>query len=55
MLSKTCVLETERLLVKEWHSLSLDGDDLIRVVADLLTEPVTRSLPTSCATSASSP
>ena len=44
-----CRFVTERLLVEEWHSLS--GDDredgsLARVVASILTEPVTRSLPT---------
>ena len=50
MLLRNCTFETGRLLVREWHSLS-SGDwqqqDLAQVVATLLTEPVTRSLPSS--------
>lgn len=50
LLLKNCAFETPRLLVKEWHLLS-SGDwqqqELGQVVAALLTEPVTRSLPTS--------
>ena len=48
MVLKTCAFETKRLLVKEWHSL-LPGDyqrhQLSDVVVEILTEPVTRSLP----------
>ena len=43
-----CTFETERLLVKEWHSLSSNDwqqEDLAAVVAGILTEPITRSLP----------
>lgn len=43
-----CSFETDRLLVKEWHSLT-PGDwqrrDLGAVVAGMLTEQVTRALP----------
>ena len=50
MVLRTCQFETERLLVKEWHSL-LTSDwqqkKLAQVVVDMLTEPVTRSLPES--------
>ena len=50
LLLRNCTFETARLLVKEWHSLS-SGDweqqELEQVVAALLTEPVTRSLPAS--------
>ena len=48
MLSKTCSFETRRLAVKEWHSAGLDGLgdlSLAEVVANMLTEPVTKSLP----------
>ena len=45
---KACEFETERLLVKEWHSLSFDDwhpRELEEVVVALLTRKVTRSLP----------
>lgn len=45
---ETCTFETERLLVKEWHSLSSndwDGSELAPLVTQLLTEGVTRTLP----------
>ena len=48
MLLRTCTFETTRLIVKEWHTLSPSDwheRDLPRVVAAMLTEPVTRSLP----------
>jgi RimJ/RimL family protein N-acetyltransferase len=48
LLSKTCSFTTQRLLVREWHSLN-PGEwveqDLAEVVATMLTEPVTESLP----------
>ena len=50
MLLKNCAFETQRLLVKEWHSLQPNDwqpRDLAHVVADMLTDPVTRSLPPS--------
>lgn len=50
MILKACAFETERLLVKEWHSLSASDwpqQDLAHVVMTTLTEPVTRSLPPS--------
>ena len=50
MILRDCAFETRRLLVKECHSLS-PGDwwqeDLAKVVAAMLTEVVTRSLPPS--------
>jgi RimJ/RimL family protein N-acetyltransferase len=50
MVLKDCAFETQRLLVREWHS-PLPGDlpqqDLAELVAAMLTEPVTRSLPPS--------
>lgn len=45
---RACAFETERLLAKEWHSLSPDDwheQELARVVAEMLTESVTRGLP----------
>ncbi|MDP6823645.1 MAG: GNAT family N-acetyltransferase, partial [Dehalococcoidia bacterium] len=48
MTCSSCVFETSRLLVKEWHSLTSDDWDvqeLAEVVMALLTAPVTRSLP----------
>ena len=45
-----CEFETERLLVKEWHSLSPSDwkqEEIAEVVVAMLTEPVTRSLPPS--------
>ncbi len=50
MICRACRFETERLLVKEWHTLSpgeWQQQELSQVVATLLTEPVTRSLPPS--------
>lgn len=50
MKCEACAFETERLLVREWHSpsaLDLPQRDLAGVVADMLTEVVTRSLPPS--------
>ena len=50
MVLRACSFETRSLLVKEWHSL-LQNDwqrkDLEHVVANVLTEPVTRWLPPS--------
>ena len=45
-----CVFQTERLLAMEWHSFSAESvysRDLPGVVANMLTEPVTRLLPNS--------
>ncbi len=45
-----CVFETERLLACEWHSMppqSWQHQDLDRLVANMLTEPVTQPLPES--------
>jgi len=50
MVLRDCTFDTQRLLVGEWHSLSPSDwqqEDLAEVVASLLTEPVTRSLPPS--------
>ena len=50
MVLGTCTFETERLMVKEWHSLlTSEGQqrELPYVVANILTGPVTRSLPES--------
>ena len=50
MICRACAFETERLLVKEWHTLSFHDwqqQELANVVATVLTEPVTRSLPPS--------
>ena len=47
MICETCAFETNRLLVGEWHSLSHDDDELARVSVNILTDSVTRSLPTS--------
>jgi len=44
---EACTFETDRLLVKEWHSLSRDDGELARTVANILTDRVTRSLPSS--------
>jgi RimJ/RimL family protein N-acetyltransferase len=47
---RTCTFETDRLIVKEWHSLSISDlrqRDLASVVAAIMTEPVTRWLPVS--------
>ncbi len=47
MVLRACRFETERLLVKEWHSI-LPSDwqqrELAHVEAAILAEPVTRSL-----------
>ena len=48
MLSRSCAFETDRLQIKEWHSDSWptrSDNDLARIVAGILTEPVTRTLP----------
>ena len=48
MLSRSCAFETDRLQTKEWHSLSWPlryKDDLASIVAGILTEPVTKTLP----------
>ena len=45
---RACEFETQRLLVKEWHSLApgeWQQENLADVVAAIITEPVTRSLP----------
>ncbi|MGF1471251.1 MAG: GNAT family N-acetyltransferase [Rubrobacteraceae bacterium] len=47
MVCEACTFETDRLSVDEWHSSTLDDEELARVVANLLTGPVTRSLPVS--------
>ena len=48
MICKACTFDTDRMLVREWHSVS-PGDwprqDLAALVVDLMTQPVTRSLP----------
>ena len=45
MVCEACAFETDRLLVKEWHSFSRDDSELARTVAAILTDRVTRSLP----------
>ena len=48
MVLSSCIFETERLLVREWHALlptDWELQQLARLVADMLTEPVTRPLP----------
>lgn len=48
MVCETCAFTTPRLLVKEWHSLTSEDcveQELSTVVAGMLTESVTRSLP----------
>ena len=50
MICKTCSFSTDGLTVGEWHSLSPPDwpqDSLAQVVATMLTESVTRSLPTA--------
>ena len=50
MVLRACTFETERLLVTEWHSPSSSDwqqQELVHVVAAILTEQVTRSLPAS--------
>ena len=50
MILKACTFDTERLLVKEWHSHSASDwphQDLAHVVMTTLTELVTRALPPS--------
>jgi [ribosomal protein S5]-alanine N-acetyltransferase len=50
MICETCRFKTQRLLVGEWHSLPAEDwtqKELSDVVIALLTEGVTRSLPTS--------
>lgn len=48
MVCETCTFVTQRLVVKEWHSLTSEDwtpQDLIDVVRAMLTTRVTRSLP----------
>lgn len=48
MLCKSCCFETERLLIKEWHSLAAGewiAQDLAIIVQSMLTPSVTQSLP----------
>ena len=50
MVLLACTFETARLVVQEWHSLSPSDwkqQELPQVVAAMLTEPVTRSLPSA--------
>ena len=50
ILLRSCTFETVRLSVREWHSLSSDDSqqqELAQVVAAILTQPVTRSLPSA--------
>jgi len=50
MICKTCSFETDRLIVGEWHSFPPTDrrqDSLAQVVATILTEPVTKTLPTA--------
>ncbi len=50
MICRACTFETDRLLVQEWRVVSSHDwhqQDLAHVVAAMLTEPVTRSLPPS--------
>ncbi len=50
MMCKTCSFATDRLIVGEWHSLPFSDQrqaSLDQVVATMLTEPVTRTLPTA--------
>jgi len=50
MLGRSCVFETDRLQIREWHSVSWPAhweDELAGIVAGILTEPVTRTLPVS--------
>ncbi len=47
---RNCVLRTDRLIDGEWHAASEDlgnGRSLEEIVAEILTEPVTRALPPS--------
>jgi RimJ/RimL family protein N-acetyltransferase len=48
MICEACAFETDRLLVREWHSITRDDrqeQDLADLVVSVMTEPVTRSLP----------
>ena len=50
MLGRSCVFETDRLQIREWHSVSWPAhweDELVGIVAGILTEPVTWTLPVS--------
>ncbi len=50
MVVETCAFETDRLIVRPWHSAPDDEwprIDLVTVVAEVMTEPVTRHLPDS--------
>jgi hypothetical protein len=47
---RDCVLLTDRLIAGEWHAASEElgnGRSLEEIVAEILTEPVTRALPPS--------
>jgi len=43
MACEACAFEANRLLLKEWHSLSRNDGELARVVTSILSGPVTRS------------
>ena len=48
MICEACAFETDRLLVREWHSITRDHwqeQDLASLVVSVMTESVTRSLP----------
>ena len=48
MIEKKCTFEMDRLFVEQWHSFEfhqLQERDLESILADMLTEPVTRLLP----------
>ena len=50
MICGACAFETDRLLVREWHSIThreWSEQALPTLVVNLMTEPVTRSLPAS--------
>ena len=50
MICRACAYDTDRLLVREWHSAGRDewsAQDLARFVVEAMTEPVTHSLPPS--------
>ena len=45
MLCKSCSFNTDRLIVEEWHALSVSELHMAQAVATILTPRVTRSLP----------
>lgn len=45
MLCKSCSFNTDRLIVEEWHALSVSELHMAQAVAMILTPRVTRSLP----------